>query len=178
MSTVRVFTDGDAIRRAWDAVFKSKDPFSYPFAPGVEASMVFYPTYGYCLEPPQYDAVVAAARAMGDEAFLLSIVECQEDWVARGIERGEHRLCGFPSHQEYQSIGLPLESSMYSPKGKWGVLFSHEDHALVGGSGQFIAAVKARYPRWGDDLANLVAIWENHRNGSWVAEVQSRITTG
>jgi hypothetical protein len=172
-SGVRELADGSQVRRAFDRVFASTDPFDYPFRPAVEASLVFYPTEGYHLSQVQYAAVVAAAHATGEPAFFVSVVEYSGDWV----ERGQHWLCDALGYEAYRSIELTLENALYSASGGWGLVLSQEQHALVGGSREFVRRVQASYPAWQKCWSELLHEWAGNPNGSWLSKVENRITT-
>ena len=57
-------------------LFRSHDPFEVPFKPGIEACLMFHPPerddrdYDY-IEKEEYEAVVAAAKNVGDTGFVL-----------------------------------------------------------------------------------------------------------
>jgi hypothetical protein len=172
--TIAPVAEHSGLGALFHRVFANTDPFGYPFTSAVDAVLVFYPIEGYWLTRPQYDSVVNAARALGDSTFYLSLVEHSGDWVARG----EHWLCKFPRYEEYRGIeSLVLENALYSSSGRWGVLISHESHALVGGSREFVHHVMTGYPTWQQDWGQLVQAWAANPNGGWVNQLSNRITT-
>ena len=116
--------------------------------------------------------MLAAARHVGDEQFFVSVVEYEPDFI---LER-DHWRCSFPSYEEYVRLPLILENAIYSIESRWGALVSHEDHALVGGSREFMRYIHRSYPDWREDISRLRSTWVNQRNAEWVEEVVSRLS--
>jgi hypothetical protein len=156
--------DVEPLRRGWRGIFASTDPFDVPFRSDVSACMIFYPTEGYHLTEAQYAAVTGAARQAGETRFVLSVVEYAGDF----LQKGDHWACAYPEYQAYASLPLGLENALYSERSRWGVLVSHEGHAMVGGSDDFIRRVRELYPDWQADVARLREDWRENPNGAWV----------
>lgn len=155
MSLIQRINNLDELRKAWMSVFVSADPFSDPLSESVKGRLLFYPTYGYHLGKKQYDAFAKTARALHESGFYLSIVE-----YTRGfLTRGENYFCQFPLYDEYERIHLVLENAIYSMRGTFGILISHENHAIVGGSTDFILELKKNYPDWQEDRRRLLEEW-------------------
>jgi hypothetical protein len=55
-----------------------------------------------------------------------------------------------------------LENALYSTSGQWGVILSAEDHAVVGGSKEFMTAFKNSYPQWSLDLEAFASYWSEY----------------
>ena len=174
MAGVIAVTDLAAIRAAWRRVFSTNDAFSWPFRETVEIGRVFYPTDGCHLARGQYSALVDAIQSVGETGFLLSVVE-SEGLSFLDRDRG-HWSCDLPPYEEYSALDLTLENALYSKGGHWGVLISHEMHALVGGTVDFMAALDDRYREWGDDLRMLREAWSDNPNGNWLESTLSRVT--
>gem|GEM_PF-2936576 len=67
--------------------------------------------------------------------------------------------------EQYQQIPLVMENALYSSSGKWGVMVSHEDHAVIGGTQDFIERFKLHYPNWNEDFAVFEEKWRlNQQN--------------
>ena len=49
---------------------------------------------------------------------------------------------------------------MYSMDLSWAAIVSHEEHALVGGSKDFISHVDQIYPAWRNEVTELIDDWE------------------
>lgn len=158
---------------AWRRVFLATDPFAWPFTSAVEECKILYPTDGFHLSRSQYSAFINAVKSVGDEGFFLSIVE-SEDLSFLSRPSG-HWWCEFPDYEDYCQINLALENAMFSPSFHWGVLVSHEMHALAGGSAEFMEAFAQNYPNWKEDVQALRLAWLGNPNSDWVESVIRRV---
>lgn len=156
MTAIRELQYAEHIRNVWDRVFKSNDPFEDSFSEEVDSRLLLYPTYGYHLTEEQYHAIVLAAKEIGDKGYYISVVEYAGDFLSNG----KHWFCELPEYSKYLQIPLVLENALYSENGIFGMLISHEDHALVGGKREFIAILKKNYPNWENDRITLKEDWE------------------
>lgn len=164
------------LKRRWSAVFASNDPFPWPFHDGFVWSGVFYPTEGYHLSQCQFTAIIDAARALGEDVFDVSVVEGDG---AAFLERDSwHWQLDRPTYDEYRGLELPLENAIFSRTGRWGLLVSHEMHAIVGGSAEFGKAVCKAYGDCDEDLQRLRAEWGGNPRGAWIAEMEKRVGWG
>lgn len=144
-------------RGAFASVFRSTDAFDTPLASTLEAKALIYPVH-YLLEREQFDAFVEAARSAGDDAICLSVTE---GFPTQPSDQQRHWLLEFWDFEEYQEltpIGV-LENALYSPDGQWGMLISHEQHALVGGSRSFMSTLATAFPDFELSIAEFVATW-------------------
>jgi hypothetical protein len=166
-------TSLSVIQTAWNQTFCSNDPFSWPFRSSIAAGCIFYPTDGYHLTEQQFSTVVEAVKQIGETSFFLSIVESEglsfldRDWG--------HWKCTNPTYEEYCQLPLTLENSIYSTVGKWGILISHEMHALIAGSIEFITLIAKQYGELEDDLYLLRKSWAGNMNRNWVDEIIPRL---
>jgi len=173
MAGVIESSDLSGIRSAWQRVFSTNDAFAWPFQDTVEIGRVFYPTDGCHLTREQYSSLVSAIRNVGETGFFLSVVESEglsfldRDWG--------HWSCGLPSYEEYSELNLTLENALYSKDGYWGVLVSHEMHALIGGTKAFMTALGDHYQGWTDDLRMLREAWSDNANATWLEPTVSRM---
>lgn len=164
--------DLSAIRSAWEQVFCSNDPFVWPFRPRFMSGRIFYPTDGYHLTKLQFQAVGEALKQTGETGFFLSVVESEG---LSFLDRGwGHWVCESPSYEEYTQMPLTLENAIYSREGRWGVLISHEMHAVIAGSAEFMAALSGQYREWSNDLRLLRQAWSGNPNAGWLELVLSR----
>ncbi|NJL27505.1 MAG: hypothetical protein HC897_06200 [Thermoanaerobaculia bacterium] len=166
MRGVIEITDLSAIRSAWERVFHSNDPFSWPFQPEFAAGRIFFPTDGYHLTKQQFLAFADALMQAGENELFISVVESEG---LSFLERSwGHWACASLSYEDYVQLPLTLENAIYSREGRWGILISHEMHALIGGSAGFMAALDDQYRRWSDDLRLLREAWAENPNASWL----------
>jgi hypothetical protein len=76
------------------------------------------------------------------------------------------------SFDDYDDNWFYLENSIYSPIGKWGLMITHEDHAVIGDSKLFIDTFK-HYPKWSEGYNHFIKMWEwnkknYHSNTDWI----------
>ena len=172
MSSVTEERDMLLIRSAWECVFSTNDPFTWPFRHEVEVCRIFYPTDGYHLTEEQYSAATSAVQGVGEVGFLISIVESKG--LAFLDRSWGHWSCDLPSYEEYCELPLTLENALYSRNGCWGILISHEMHALIGGSKAFMGVLGDRYQRWRKDLHLLRDAWLGNPNSEWLEPIIAR----
>ena len=115
MTMIHKIAEPQFLREIWGRIFASDDPFGLPFTQRITARTIFYPTKGYHLSEKQYKAMGAAARASGDEGFIVSIIEGEGDIVARS----EHWWCEYPTYTDCLNLLLVLENAIHSKKAAW-----------------------------------------------------------
>jgi len=147
----------ESIRSAWKKIFHHNDPFRDPFQHSIDARLLMYPTYGYHLTEEQYSAFILTATNVARTTFYVSVVEYTGDFLARG----EHWHCAMPEYEEYRSLPLVLENAIYAEDGTFGIVISHEDHALIAGTEEFVSKLKGNYSSWEEDQRNIKNEWTN-----------------
>jgi hypothetical protein len=173
MQEIRTTTELSAIRSAWEKVFQGSDPFEWPFQEKFSMGRVFYPTDGYHLTRRQFFAVKEALKQIGSLGFFVFVVESEGLLF---LERNwGHWTCDDPSYEEYFALPLVLENAIYSGDGQWGILISHEMHALISGSPEFLVALAGHYHGWSDDLRLLREAWMSNPNADWLQPILSRM---
>lgn len=172
MTDVIEATDMPALRSAWQRVFSTSDAFVWPFNHDVEAFRIFYPTDGYHLTREQYSAMTAAFLGTSKGRFFLSIVE--SEGLSFLDRTWGHWACDVPSYEEYSELPLTLENALYSMDGNWGILVSHEMHALIGGTAPFVAILDEQYQGWANDLRLLREAWLGNPNAAWLEPIIAR----
>lgn len=165
MIRMRVLTELEyqiEAHHAFRSVFRSADPFDEPIAPSVSHRAILYPV-SYDLEPHEFGAIALAAQTVGDNSFYFSVTERP---MATEQDRPYHWLIPFEELSGYRSLGYPfvLENAFYSPNGHWGVLISHEQHAVVAGSKQFLDTLFTHLPVSAElQIQEFLSTWkDNH----------------
>lgn len=147
---------------AFRRVFAATDPFGQPFETAVQSRALVYPV-SYLLDATEFEALIDAARFVGDDMLGVSITETNEPldaptarhWVLKYWEGSEYRHLG--------DVGV-LQNAIYSPTGQWGMLLSHEQHGVIGGSRDFMRRFAARFPAFEESVNGFLEYWnENHR---------------
>jgi hypothetical protein len=158
ISMIEKITHAKNLEKACSRVFSSTDPFSSAAQSHLPVKAVIYPTYGYYLTELQFNALIYANKAMGSNEFFISQVEYGYN---NSFVEGEHWRCIDPSFKEYSEVSIGLENAIYSVDGTWGILISHEDHALWASSVEFWGAFKSHYPDWIKDYFSFLEKWKN-----------------
>ena len=156
MSKTARVDDKAEMRKAWEGIFASDIYFHYPFQPQIECCLLYPYTDGGRLSEDQYRAVTEAARAGGARGFYYSETE-----LSNSFDRPDHWWCEFPTYEEYHGLNMHmLETATYAKDSSWGVGVSHEWHAVVGGSEDFIRRVDEGWREWRKDVIKLIDDWE------------------
>jgi hypothetical protein len=137
-------------------VFGSFDPFGAPFRDSIARRAILWPV-SYFLSDDEFEALSFAANAVGDEGFYEFMSEnpphlCALDGTDVHAGSGAFDdppphyyacgdLAGYDRHQNTY-----LETVLLSATARWGMIISHEDHAVVGGASEFVEEVLNRFP--------------------------------
>jgi hypothetical protein len=129
-----------AFRKVFAVDMAHVDVYGAPFQHHLPARTILYPV-GPELDDDELDAVARAAEAIADEGFYVSVVGFLEaerlDW---------HWYVPLSGLTAYDSLDVTYDSALYSPSGRWGMLVSLEEHAIVGGTPEFLERLLAEYP--------------------------------
>lgn len=77
------------------------------------------------------------------------------------------------SYREYEQEDIIIENTIYSSHGNWGIIISHEEHAVLGGHKEFIETFKAAYPNYIHDQKKFIQAIEywslkQKKDSSWL----------
>lgn len=167
----------DNLRKAFYNIFKTNDPFGEMFCNSIKERIILCPLEGYHLQEDQFRALLDAAYVVGDEKVFISVVEGEPDFSSHL----GHWKCLMPlNFNKYEQLPIYLENALYSPSGKWGILISHEEHAVIGGTELFINTFKKGFTEWEEGLDNFKELWEynqKHYNSNidWLPKFLSHI---
>jgi hypothetical protein len=146
-------------------IFACEDPYNQPFASNVEARAILYPvslTLDYT-DTPLLEAIISTATKAGDSGFYLSIVERPPP---KAQDKPYHWYFPFTEIKTYSSLDYPaiLEHVLYSPNGRWGLMISHEDHALLGGTQVFFNTMREIIPGFDDinQIQDFLTDWKHY----------------
>lgn len=143
-------------------VFASLDPFGTPFSEHVTERAVLYPIDATLENEEDYlGALGSAADAVEDPDIFVTSTELTypsgrgyETWFVPKLLRDSLRTLPLPA----------LETAYYGSRGTWGLLVSHEFHAVVGGSKDFVDGFFSQLTRTEAQMQHdLVQEWQRNR---------------
>ena len=150
---------------AFSAVFQSYDPFDEPFRPCINKRLVLYPI-SYQLDELQYAALGGAARELGESAAFITETEGHKKGIKfKDLDHWKVDFGDYP-YRTLMKLGWShmMENAIYSTNGSWGLLISHEDHAVLGGDENFVNAVIANLPGIELQLRGFLDAWKYNRD--------------
>ncbi|MGN7470473.1 hypothetical protein [Brevibacillus sp. SAFN-007a] len=161
------------LARSFHSVFTSTDSFGEMYADTIIARMILFPIDGFHLTENQYKALTKAAQSIGDHSFFVSEIERKDSFeTVYDPDRVVHwEVTVTTPYADYRDTLLILENAMYSKSNTWGAFLSSEDHAVIGGSQEFIQACKTNYPDWQAEMDHFKSHWETVcRSKQWDVE--------
>jgi hypothetical protein len=159
------------------AVFKNLDPFEEPFAEAIRVRALLYPVEDWNFVEAELPALQHAVRAAGDEGFYVTRLERQveqppdepEDWFFPLDD-----IAAYPGE-----TSAPFETALVSPSATWGIMFSHEFHAVIGGVDVFVETLYAELNRDPEQEARkMIEHWlemYGRRTSSWIPSLMHHI---
>lgn len=162
-----------AAARAWSQVFKSTDPFGWPFEDAISSGRLLYPTDGCHLFADQLQALRFAALEAGDSACYLAVVEGKATLAGSDEERVY--ALNLDDFDGYSQLNLTLENAIFSASGSWGLLISHEMHAVIGGARSFIAAFDEIDLAAEEQWKEFKEEWRADRHKHWLDRLASHV---
>jgi hypothetical protein len=124
------------------SIFASLDPFDEPVSESFPDRLIAFPI-AYRFSEDQWETLVKCVNELGEERFLAFAIEGTMDaWEAE--------LTPYPYYQLYD-LGWPLgaDNALCSTVGSWGIIVSHEWHAIIAGKREFIDALRFSLPEAG-----------------------------
>lgn len=161
---IKSVSDITPLRKAFYQVFASRSPFDPAGRDEFPVRALIYPTWGYYLEAEQFQALMGALGNCGEAEFYISMVEYEPENRVWNAGEDNHWLCLNPSFEEYMQLDLFIENGLYSVNGSWGLLLSHEDHALFVCRDELWQSFERNYPEWRKDYAEFVDYWKAVEN--------------
>jgi hypothetical protein len=153
----------------FDSIFARPDPFNEPFAPDIKPRLLLY-GFRYSLHDPWTSPFIESVKDLEQEGFYASILN------RPGPEDQSipyHWYVPLSDIKDYgERIGA-AENAIYSTVGGWGIICSHEDHALIGGSEKMIDRFRLDIPDLMDRVYEFLDVWlyyheRNRADISWI----------
>lgn len=165
------------MRSTYVQLFNGNDPFTEVFTDKLPSRLILCPTEGYFLTEEQYLALITTMEIIGESSFFISEVEGEPDVFSN---RGHWQINVDTPYEEYCRSPIYVENAIYSEAGNWGLIISHEEHALFGGSHYVTRIFKDNLPNWEDGRTQFNQKWEYNKKeyGSemgWIPGLLSHI---
>lgn len=171
-TTLDARNKADAVQ-AWHQVFCSVDPFGWPFCPAITDGGILFPTDGCHLSREQFDVLARVVVRSGETHCYLAVVEGSE---GSGVTLGDEVfVVDFADYDGYARLHLTLENAIYSMNGTWGLLISHEMHAVFGGSADFVSTFNQFDGSSAEQWRNFRAQWQAAEHVQWLAMIASHL---
>lgn len=167
------------IEETFNKVFKNTDAFGKMFQENINSKILLYPTEGFYLTRKQFNALINTSKILGEESFYLAIVEggFEENSMNESMiyNFSPREISLDTSYENYLENRIVLENALFSKNGTWGVIISHEDHAVLGGSNEFIETFKTFYPNYDENLTKFIQKYESNNKKydtdlSWISD--------
>jgi len=178
---MRAVSEEEFLREAkpvLDRVFATENPFDPPFALAIQARIILFPVH-YAMDRLLSRAIKKASSLLNENSFYLSALERPK---AEEQDRPYHWLIPFTHLEEYRELGYPfvLENAIYSTSGTWGVMFSHERHAVLGGPPEFVQVVTQELPKLTDQVETFIETWKRNQkrlggNVDWLIRLLTHV---
>lgn len=170
---IEKLSEPESYREKINTVFQSTDPFTDAGRDAFTVKAVLYPTNGYHLKESQFTALLNACAEIGENMFFVSQVEAKpqaellKDW---------NWCCICPTYERYSALPLVIENAHYSSNGTWGILISHERHALLVSNKDFWDAFKSDYVDWDEDYWKFERYWNDIERKDWYERFMDSLT--
>lgn len=122
-------------------VFIKTDSLGVRFRPEIDRRAILFPIPEK-LDEAEWNALIYAVAAIGEDQVSLRCFQSVPDpptWILAPGEFTKYSILT----REYAF----RESAVYSVNGKWGLLISPEDHAVIGGGEKFVTALIEKWPQ-------------------------------
>lgn len=159
--------------KGWGLAFQSVDPFGWPFASSLSYGRIIFPTDGCQLFREQFEALARVANMHGETHCYLAVVEGHER--IEGDQDEQLFTVDLSDYESYASLHLTLENALYSMSGMWGMLVSHEMHAVLGSNASFISEFNKIDRSAERDWKDFLDQWRDDRHIDWVADISSHV---
>jgi hypothetical protein len=167
MKQIKSNSELEKLKNNYYSIFKGFNPFGKVFQDDIDIKGVLCPVDGYYLNEEQFLAIVHATKVTGETKIFISEVEIELDpFFQSNSDKAfncSHWELNLPvTYNEYRSLPIFIENAIYSPLGQWGLIVSHEEHAVIGGHNSFMKAFKQKYEKLNQDLLTFKKIWNTN----------------
>lgn len=153
----------------FNSIFANENPFGEPFKPEISCRLLLF-GFRYGLNNFWLKAFVNAIDKVNEGGFYLSILSNQRpDFQVKP----SHWYVSLNTADKYIDNVYTFENAIYSASGTWGLICSDEDHAIVGGTQQFIDEIRKHIQDVDSQVNLFLQTWKHYNeinkiDVSWV----------
>lgn len=164
-------TSFDRLKESYMRIFTSNNPFEDCFSKDIKKVNLLFPVDGYKLTKEQYDTLILAVRDIYvDEEVFVSEIETESmgDIFRPNNDDSKYVLKHWSidlstSYDEYVGMDINVENAIYSSKNNWGIILSHEEHAVIGGDAKFLDVFKTIHAEFDNSIESFQEYWEYNK---------------
>lgn len=134
-SNISVIENPETALAIYDKIFAPREGSEVFFTPQIQKKGVLAPAF-FTLRNDYAKAFLTAVTKVGDKAFYIStterVVPGPNDWLV------SLNANSIQEYEKYRGVYRNVDNAIYSPNGKWGIWFSNDLYALIGGSTEFV----------------------------------------
>ena len=149
------------MREYYKEIFFNNDPFGKIFNDHIKKKVLLFPTEGYYLSKKQYKKVMKTLEVFSEQKIYISEIEGGDaSFEKKGDYIFKHYIIESTTlYEDYLKLPMFLENVMYSPSKAWGIMISHENHAVLGGSDELIKKFLEKY-NCSEDKKEFLEYWK------------------
>ncbi len=177
----------ETIHKVFNSIFKSDDAFEKMFHENIKGKILLYRTNGCTLNKKQFTALMKTVNTFGESTCYLAVIE--GGFLANATDKNDiydstpKEISTNISYEDYCKYRLMRNNALFSKQGTWGIIISHEDHAVIGGSVKFIKKFKTFYHDLAKNVKKFIEHWEYCKENynvdlSWLPEFLNYIDPG
>lgn len=135
VSNISVIENPETALAIYDKIFTPREGYEIFFTPQIQKKGILVPAF-FTLRNDYTEAFLTAVTKAGDKAFYIStterVVPGPNDWLV------SLNANSIQEYEKHRGIYRNVDNAIYSPNGKWGIWFSNDLYALIGGSAEFV----------------------------------------
>jgi hypothetical protein len=147
------------------SVFGTDDPYDKPFKTEITHRLLLY-GFRWELHSPWIEPIDSAIRTMGEGGFYVSALKRP---MAEEQTRSYHWYVPLGEIDQYGSVIYSQQNAIYSCHGRWGIICSDEDHALVGGPEVLIEMIRNSVPDIDERVRKFLEMWRYYHDNNKVS---------
>lgn len=155
----------ELVRPIYEKVFnESGTCYDIPFSNQIKNKYILHKCV-YELPESLLRSLIYTAQQVGDKGAYVSVITNEE------TESEVHTYHWYVDFSELHQSGYLAGPTMYvifSPSGKWGVIFSFDQFALLGCNDEFAQIIEKTYPQIRTEVYDFLSYWKDYEKEVYV----------